>query len=246
MKKPPIVSVVIPAYNEGSYIDRLLEALAKQNFKDFEVIVSDAQSKDETKAVINSFKSKLDIKLVTSPPQGPAHGRNLGAKRASGDWLLFFDADVVVKDHDFIMKLWQQTTAKGWKTSSAQLKVLPGSWLGNLGHSQAYMNLMAHTKHPIFQGYCMFAQRSTFQKLNGFDEKIKYGEDNDYATRSAVYGFGFVKNLFYIVDPRRYQQEGLKLLLKNTKHEVYRLTHRFSFEKNTTTYEFGKHIRRGD
>lgn len=246
MKAAPTVSVVIPAYNEGTYIDRLLEALTKQNFKNFEVIVSDAQSDDETKEVVKSFQNQLDVKLVSSPPKGPANGRNAGAKQARGDWLLFFDADVVIKDPNFIEQLWRKTLSKGWKTSSAQLKVLPGSLLGQIGHSQGYMNLMAHTKHPIFQGYCMFTERVTFEKLHGFNEKIQYGEDNDYATRSAKYGFGFVKNLYYYVDPRRYQQEGVKLLVKNTKHEIYRLTHGFSFEKNNTAYEFGKHRRRGD
>jgi glycosyltransferase involved in cell wall biosynthesis len=57
----PTVSVVIPAYNDATYIDRLLAALAKQNFIDFEVIVSDAQSNDGIKEVVESFKSNLDI-----------------------------------------------------------------------------------------------------------------------------------------------------------------------------------------
>ncbi len=245
MDKSPKVSVVIPAYNEATYIDRLLEALAKQNLKDFEVIVSDALSKDGTKEVVGSFKDKLDIKFVEAPPHGPAHGRNVGAAKAQGEWLLFLDADVDIKDPKFIEDLLQETSRKGWKTSSAQLKV-EGSLLGKIGHSQGYMNLVAHTRHPIFQGYCMFTDRTVFEKLNGFNEKIRYGEDNDYATRAAPYGFGFVKKLYYYVDPRRYEQEGIKLLLKNMSHEAYRLTHGFNFEKNTATYEFGKHQKRGD
>jgi glycosyltransferase involved in cell wall biosynthesis len=246
MKHAPKISVVIPAYNEATYIDRLLECLSAQKFDEFEVIVSDAQSKDGTNKIVKSFKEKLDIKLLEAPPHGPAFGRNQGAKQARGSWLLFLDADVVIKDPNFVEKLWYKTLDKGWKTSSAQLKVLSGSFLGKIGHSQGYLNLMAHTKHPIFQGYCMFTEKAVFEKLGGFNEKIKYGEDNDYATRSAKYGFGFVKKLYYYVDPRRYQQEGLKLLFKNTKHELYRLTHGFSFEKNSATYEFGKHRERGD
>jgi glycosyltransferase involved in cell wall biosynthesis len=245
MKRAPKISVVIPAYNEATYIDRLLGCLAEQKFDDFEVIVSDAQSKDSTEKVVKSFSKKLNLSLVEAPPNGPAYGRNQGAKRAKGTWLLFLDADEVIKDPNFIEKLWYKTLDKGWKTSSAQMKVLPGSLLGKIGHSQGYLNLMSHTKHPIFQGYCMFTEKEVFDKLGGFNQKIKYGEDNDYATRSAKYGFGFVKKLYYYVDPRRYQQEGLKLLFKNSKHELYRLTHGFNFEKNTTTYEFGKHQRRG-
>jgi glycosyltransferase involved in cell wall biosynthesis len=245
MAKVPRVSVVIPAYNEATYIDRLLGALAKQDFKNFEVIVSDAESKDGSKQTADSFKDKLGIKFIEAPPKGPAFGRNQGAKHARGEWLLFLDADVDLPDPDFIEKLLKKSEARGWQTSSAQLKVMPGSLLGKIGHNQAYMNLMAHTKHPIFQGYCMFTKREIFEKLNGFNEKIKYGEDNDYATRAAPYGFGFVRGVSYLVDPRRYQQEGLKLLFKNTSHELYRLTHGFSFEKNTADYRFGEHRKRG-
>jgi glycosyltransferase involved in cell wall biosynthesis len=246
MKINPEVSVVIPAYNEATYIDRLLEALAKQNFKRLEVIISDAQSKDGTKEVVQSFKNKLEVKFVEAPPKGPAFGRNQGAKQARGEWLLFFDADVDLDDPYFIEKLVAGSVSKGWSTASGQLKVSGNSLLGKMGHNQGYMNLMSHTKHPIMQGYCMLTRREVFEKLKGFNENIRYGEDNDYATRSAKYGFGFVKNAYYIVDPRRYEQEGWRLLAKNMWHEVYRLTHGFNFEKNKAAYEFGKHRHRGD
>lgn len=241
MSKVPEVSVVIPAYNEATYIDRLLMALTRQNFKNFEVIVSDAQSKDGTEEVVDSFKKRTDIKFVEAPPKGPAYGRNRGAKHAKGDWLLFFDADVDLKDRDFIGKLLAGAQRRGWNTASGQLKVAGHSLLAKIGHSQGYMNFMARTKHPIMQGYCMLTRRSIFEKLDGFNENLQYGEDNDYAMRSAQYGFGFVKDAHYIVDPRRYEQEGAKLLFKNMAHEIYRLTHGFSFEQNKATYEFGKH-----
>jgi glycosyltransferase involved in cell wall biosynthesis len=241
MRRTPTVSVVIPAYNEATYIDRLLEGLAMQDFKDFEVIVSDAESKDGTEKIVKSFKHKLRINIVESPPKGPAHGRNIGAKHAKGEWLLFFDADVNLDDAGFISKLISGAETKNWNTSSGQLKVSGKSILGKLGHNQGYLNFIAHTRHPIMQGYCILTRRKVFEELKGFNEKLQYGEDNDYATRAAKYGFGFVKNAFYIVDPRRYEQEGWKLLVKNMRHEVYRLTHGFNFEKNKTSYEFGKH-----
>jgi len=240
----PKVSVVIPAYNEATYIDRLLEALAKQDFDSFEVIVSDADSKDGTEKVVNSFKDKLDIKMVVSSPRGPGAGRNVGAKAARGEWLLFLDADVTIRNQDFISSLLRNTEKQGWSTSSGQLKVAGGSLLAKIGHSQGYLNLIAHTKHPIMQGYCMFTKRQTFEALKGFNEALRYGEDNDYATRAAKFGLGFVKGVYYYVDPRRYEQEGWGLLFKNTKHELYRLTHGFSFENNKSDYEFGKHKKR--
>src|SRR5665213_837637 len=104
-KDSPVLSVVIPAYNEATYIDRLLEDLTKQSYKDFEVIVSDAQSKDGTNKVVQSFAKKLNVILVESPPKGPGAGRNRGARAARGNWLLFLDADDDIDDPDFLSTL---------------------------------------------------------------------------------------------------------------------------------------------
>src|SRR4029079_11859036 len=109
MSSSPAVSVIIPAFHEATYIDRLLQALTRQNYKDFEVIVSDAQSKDGTKEVVESFRSRLNIKFVEAPPLGPGYGRNAGAKKATGEWLMFLDADVDIDDPDFI-KVMVETT----------------------------------------------------------------------------------------------------------------------------------------
>lgn len=245
MKKPPEVSVVIPAYNEATYIDRLLEALSRQNFPNFEVIVSDAQSNDGTKEVVDSFKDKLNITFLESPPKGPAHGRNVGAKKAKGEWLLFLDADDDLDDQYFIDTLLNQTIINGWNTSSAKLRLKKEEPLQNrLGSSifYKYQKLLAHTKHPVAQGYCIFTRRKIFEQCNGFNEKIHYGEDNDYVSRAGgKYGFGFIDAVCYYVDMRRNKQEGLLFAFKNVAHEIYRLTHLDSLEKQPFKYEFGKH-----
>lgn len=248
MGKPVEVSVVIPAYNEATYIDRLLNALAKQSFKDFEVVVSDAQSKDGTKEVVDSFKDKLDVRFVEAPPKGPAFGRNQGAKHAGGEWLLFLDADDDIDDPDFVQILLEETVKHGWKTSSAKMKVRANPIVSTgTAILYRYQKLLAHTKHPIAQGYCIFTSLKIFEDNNGFNEKIHYGEDNDYVTRVGQHGFGFVDQTEYYIDLRRNQQEGIiKFSLLNIYHEIYRVTHINSLEKQPFKYEFGKHKKRGD
>ncbi len=247
MKNRPSVSVVIPAYNEATYIDRLLEALSKQNFKDFEVIVSDAQSKDGTDKVVEGFENKLDIKFIEAPPKGPAFGRNEGAKLAKGDWLLFLDADDDIDDPDFIAILLNKTSLKDWDVSSAKLRIRESAGLYDRIGARIFYNyqkLLAHTKHPVAQGYCIFTKRAVFEANNGFNEKIHYGEDNDYVSRAGSGTFGFVDETYYYVDQRRNQQEGFVFILKNFWHEIYRLTHLDNLENQPFKYEFGKHKKR--
>lgn len=238
--------MIIPAYNEATYIDRLLEALTKQDFDGFEVIVSDAESGDGTKEVVDGFKKKLDVKFVTAPPYGPAHGRNVGAKKATGEWLLFLDADVDIDDPEFIRELVDGTKKNGWHTSSAKMDAH-----GNAGKSYArlykYQRLLSHTKRPVASGYCLFTNSSVFKKSGGFNENIHFGEDYEYVSRTGTGGkFGFVNTTYYYVDPRRNEKDGWKLTCQGTLNEFYRLIFGYNkLEKKPIKYEFGKHAKRG-
>lgn len=242
----PQVSVIIPAYNDATYIDRLLQALCRQTFASFEVIVSDAYSEDGTAEIIATFKDKLNLSFVQSPPRGPGAGRNAGAAKAKGEWLLFLDADDDIDDPDFMGTLLGVTQKKGWQSSTAKVKVVGASRPERLGNylNYRYVKLLAHTRHPVAPGWCILTRKSVFEKYGGFNEKIQFGEDYDYISRVASEGFGFVEDTYYYLDLRRPRQEGIRFVAKGILNEVYRHTHRYNLEKNPIRYEFGKHRKR--
>jgi glycosyltransferase involved in cell wall biosynthesis len=246
MSNKPEVSVIIPAYNEATYIDRLLKALSKQNFENFEVIVSDAQSKDGTDKVVDSFKKKLNIKFLEAPPKGPAYGRNQGAKAAQGEWLLFLDADDDLEEPDFIATLVNRAKSNNWATASAKVVVRNASLAERFGNwaNYQYIKLLAHTKHPVAPGWCILTKRKTFEEANGYNEKIQFGEDYDYVSRVGSQGFGFVDSAHYVMDLRRARQEGIGFAIKGIKNEIYRHTHGYNLENNPNQYKFGHHKRR--
>lgn len=247
-KTHPEVSVIIPAYNEEDYIGRLLKDLVAQRFKDLEVIVADAKSTDKTIDVINSYASQLDVKIVEAPPKNPGAGRNNGAKVARGDWLLFLDADVDTDDTDFIRTLLGKTEAKGWKTSSAKMTTKGAKLFGRIGTwlYYSYLQLVSRTKNPIGPGACILTRSDFFHQLGGFNEKITYGEDNDYITRASKEGFGYINDTYYFVDLRRFDEEGvIRLSIKNIRNEIHRLTHHSQLDESPFEYEFGKHHKNG-
>jgi len=84
----PKISIIIPTLNEEKYLPKLLESIKKQDFKDYEVIVADAGSTDNTKKIAKKFKARV----VKGGMPGP--GRNRGAEAAKGELLFFFDSDV--------------------------------------------------------------------------------------------------------------------------------------------------------
>lgn len=243
MKTTPSLSVIIPSYNDATFVDRLLLALTKQKYEDFEVIVSDANSKDKIKEVVTEFKEKLDIKLLQNPPVGPGVGRNQGAEVARGEWLLFLDADDDIDDPTFMTTLVAESEKRGWDTSTAKVKHTDASWVEQFGSTlnYQYIKLLAHTKHPVAPGWCILTKKSVFDEVGGFDPGIRFGEDYDYVIRASKHGFGFVEGTYYYVDLRRSREEGVKFFFKGVANEIYRHTHRYKIKKNRITYDFGKH-----
>ena len=91
MKK---ISVIVPVYNVEKYLDKCLTSLIKQTYKNFEIIVINDGSIDNSLAICNKYANKYDnVKVYDYKNAGVAHARNVGIKKATGDYLLFVDSD---------------------------------------------------------------------------------------------------------------------------------------------------------
>jgi Glycosyltransferases involved in cell wall biogenesis len=89
------ISVVMPAYNAEQYISEAIESILRQTFKDFEYIVIDDGSTDNTVAVLNSFKDKR-LKVIRNEKNlNQSKCRNIGIREAEGEYCAFMDADDV-------------------------------------------------------------------------------------------------------------------------------------------------------
>ncbi len=94
MKVIKTFSIIIPTYNRAVFLDELLESLTNQIFKDFEVIISDDGSSDNTKTIVDNYLSKLNIKYIFNENWGgPARPRNLAIENSIGEYLCFLDSD---------------------------------------------------------------------------------------------------------------------------------------------------------
>ena len=89
-------SVIVPVYNRPDEVKELLESLAAQSFRDFEVVIVEDGSKVPCDSVVSSFSDSLEIRYFTKENSGPGQTRNYGAERASGEFLIILDSDVIV------------------------------------------------------------------------------------------------------------------------------------------------------
>ena len=89
-------SIIVPVYNRPDEVDELLDSLTRQTFNDFEVIIVEDGSAVPCKAVCDKYAGRLAIRYFMKPNSGPGQSRNYGVERATGDYVLILDSDVVV------------------------------------------------------------------------------------------------------------------------------------------------------
>ena len=112
MNKKALVSVIMPAYNAAGFIAESIRSVQQQTFKDWELLVIDDASTDETSNVVEELKAEDPrIKLHILPTnQGAGFSRNIGIKAATGDYISFLDADDLWKPHKLETQLRIMTT----------------------------------------------------------------------------------------------------------------------------------------
>ena len=89
----PFFSVVIPTYNCANKIHRAIESVLSQSYSNFEVLVMDDGSTDNTEEIVSSFRDNRIVYDKDSNFGGPARPRNRGIAIAKGDWICFLDSD---------------------------------------------------------------------------------------------------------------------------------------------------------
>lgn len=90
-------SIIIPVYNRPKEIDELLKSLIKQDFcDDFEVLVIEDGSEETSEKIVDLYKTQLDIKYFFKNNSGAGESRNFGMERASGNYFIILDSDVIL------------------------------------------------------------------------------------------------------------------------------------------------------
>ncbi len=93
----PLFSIVVPAYNSGKFIDETLNSLINQELSDYEIILIDDGSSDDTLDKVQPYTDK--IKMLSQNHKGVSFARNLGINKAIGEYIVSFDSDDVLLPH---------------------------------------------------------------------------------------------------------------------------------------------------
>ena len=97
-----MVSIVIPSYNNSLYLKEMIESIVKQSYKDWELIVVDDQSQDDTVQMLKEYEKKekrIKSFIRENAPKGAQTCRNIGLENARGEYICFFDSDDLIADY---------------------------------------------------------------------------------------------------------------------------------------------------
>lgn len=209
MKTKLIISVVIPALNEARYIEKTLKHLMLQTYKDFEVIVVDNGSTDETSEIARKYGARI-IKLKTP---GLALARQTGFKAAKGDIIVSTDADTIA-DQNWLMKIKKEFDKdQNLVGYGGMPRLYSGPWTARLGIRYGMYPL--YLLGRIFSGGWALigpnfaVRREAFLKVGGFNTKLVQGEDTDIAQKLQKVGKVVLDKDFYVMASGRRFKNGL-------------------------------------
>ncbi|HEX7316872.1 MAG TPA: glycosyltransferase family 2 protein [Pyrinomonadaceae bacterium] len=196
----PRVSVVMPAYNAGRYIAESVESVRGQTFQDWELVVVDDGSEDDTRAVVEAYAaSDARVRYVRRPNGGQAAARNTGLARARGSLVAFLDADDLWLPEKLEAQLavLERTGvdlvySDGYFFSDEEVElderfdILPGEARG----AEMFRTLFASNRIGTLS---VLVKRGALDAVGLFDEDRAYQncEDYDLWLRLAKWGAGF-------------------------------------------------------
>ena len=217
----PTFSIVIPTKNEEQALGHLLPELKNQTLQPAEIIIADADSTDGTAKTAQLYKARV------VPGGMPGAGRNAGAAQASGDLIVFLDADVRLQRTDFLERALSEFNRRNLDIATADIEPYDSrNRLDRLGHRvySLYVRLWGQ-RHPHTPGFFIIVKKNLHQQISGFDPTILFLEDHDYgyrAVKQAGAQFAVLNSVKLGVTMRRFKRDGrLFVTLQNILAEIY-------------------------
>jgi len=181
----PTVSVIIPTYNRRDLVQRALESVFAQNYRNFEILVVDDGSTDDTRAVL---EGRPQVRYIFQENAGPGKARNVGIRRSQGDLIAFLDSDDVwfsqfLEYQVSVLTRHQEVAlvcarcAVGKKES----KYFPNARelvVGDL-YPELYRQSFVRTPATMVRRRCL-------ETVGGFNEAYRWCEDHDLWLRIAA------------------------------------------------------------
>lgn len=236
----PIISVIIPCYNQDQYLDECLQSVSDQTYTDWECIIVDDGSSDHTEEVVKKWIEKDSrFQYLKKINEGVSSARNLGIEKASGEWILPLDGD------DKISSKYLELASKEFD-NEADIIYCIGKYFGKKNDIFASEPF----DYPSFlmenQIFCSaFFKKSDWKKIGGYDTTMKGGyEDWEFwihlSTDKAPLKVAHINEIcfFYRIKPESRNVDAMQKNDASLRDYIYRKHPEVFYKKLNSLKEY--------
>ena len=195
MNDSPKVSVIVPTYNRANRLEGTLRSIVSQTYQDFELIVVDDGSTDNTSKVIESFPSAQYLPMKKN--SGVSKARNIGLACAKGEFICFLDSDDLWKEKKLEIQIhWMESNTDNQVCYTDEIWVRNGVRVNQMNKHRKYTgDIFRHCLALcIVSPSSVMIRAKLFSEIGNFDESLPACEDYDLWLRIAVkYAFHFIE-----------------------------------------------------
>ena len=181
----PRISIIIPSFNQGRFIEETIRSIALQQWPDLEFIIIDGGSSDETVEIIQKYEPWITY-WVSEPDRGQAEAINKGLKKATGDIVAWFNADDFYTDGIFA------AVADAWRRNPRGIYAAPVVNFYTRGretlirpHGLTIENVVQYWKgKSLWHDPGLFWSRAVIDAIDGPDRSLHFTHDFDYLVRA--------------------------------------------------------------
>ena len=201
LQQKPMISVIVPAHNEEGYLRKTLQALKAQRYPRREIVVVANGCSDATAEVARNHCDRL----IVISQKGISLSRNLGARMARGDILVFLDADTILQP-DALKVIAGEFTRK-YAAGTLKARPDPPRWFYLFLYF--FKNLMHQSRIHKGSVGVIICWKDHFEAVGGFDESLHVMENSALIDKVQKYGkYRFVSQTFATTSMRRYEKKG--------------------------------------
>lgn len=211
-----LVSIIIPYYNDGQYIEQAIQSILDQTYSNMEIIVIDDGSNNETKNILKDLDQKIDL-LITQENKGTSAARNIGISSAKGKFILPLDSDDYFEP-DFIEKsvnILEKDSRVGLVTCHAHIikdDNITGEIISVGGQARDMLIRNGVLANSLFR-------KKVWEDVSGYDEKMVQGyEDWDFNISITQKGWQV-----YVIDEFLFNYR----LKKKSRNTIANFSHKY-------------------
>jgi len=237
----PEISAIITTFNRANFLKKAIRSALNQTFKDFELLILDNNSTDETETVVKGFPDKK-IKYIKHRPLNISQARNLGIKEAKGKYIAFLD-----DDDDWLPNKLKDQIEIFKKEKDPEVMMIYGGFIRTYANSKKTEKYIPQSKGKITATLLWqkdpvtgsasnpLIKKEIFKKIGGYDEKVLTGEDWEFYLRlSKKYKINFTDKIVLNINQHPGPRLGykikeaidLEILIINKYQEIFKKNRR--------------------